>query len=77
MDYNCFACSGTNRKCEDERKYVPYGDDDTCIYRSIAKRDLAKLSIGEIRTITLKSMLAEYLKDNEDSRFLKILSYMI
>ncbi len=57
---NCFECSGLDSECKTFR----YGGNDKCLYYDIAKRDLARLSVGETNTVTLGNMLRDYLINN-------------
>lgn len=72
--YLCFLCNGLAKKeCVDARLYVPYGDHSDCIYSAIAKEDLKKLDRKDIKAISLRIPLAEYLKITNDQRTLDVL----
>ena len=61
MEYNCFACTGINQECVNQRTYVPYDDEESCLNKTIAKQDEIRLRKGDFGSIKLRDMLARHL----------------
>jgi hypothetical protein len=76
MGFNCFSCPGVNQECVNERRYVPYGDNDSCLKKAIAERDEARLRIGEVESIRLENrqMFLDYLQSKDEKEMAKRLS---
>ncbi len=66
---NCFEYAGINGECIGNAyfpdKDIP--DQDICINKGVANRDLERLAEGKINSITLSNMLREYLIKNNRS----------
>jgi len=64
VEYNCFSCLGQRLECVVARRYTPYAGEEYCIHKAIAKQDEARLSIGDLESIKLREMFAQYLFEN-------------
>lgn len=64
MPPNCFSCLGQRIECINERRYSSYAGEEYCIHKAVAKQDEARLSIGDLESIKLREMFAQYLFEN-------------
>jgi hypothetical protein len=72
-DYNCFSCLGKNIDCAG-KSYTPYADDEICLHKMIAKKDEARLKLGDFEGIRMKKELAVHLMNNGQTELsLKVL----
>jgi len=77
MDYRCFFCNGSRKKCVDERKFTPHGDYGDCLFYDSAQVDLEKLGRRDFKRIVSKVELAQYLSsiNPDDERILQVLPH--